>query len=551
MKILFVARHFTYFRNYDGVILQLAGRGHDVHLVAERDEALGGHDLVNRLAAASPRITAGYLPARADERWFAIATVLRRSHDYLRYAAPLYDQAPKIRDRAWERTPQLAVALSRWPGRRLIEGLLDTLDRSIPTDTAIDRFLDEQQPDLLLLTPLIELGSPQLDVLKSARRKGVRTALAVWSWDHLTSKARIRQFPDRVLVWNETQRDEAMRLHGVASGQIDVTGAQCFDHWFGRTPSRSREDFCRDAGLDPARPFVLYVCSALFRGSPPEPEFVVRWVNAVRAAADPVTRGAGILVRPHPQRMYLWDDVALPEGAAFLGGHPVDERGRDDYFDSMYYAAAVVGLNTSAMIEAAIVDRPVLTLLLPEFAGNQAGTLHFRYLLDEPGGLLHASASMAEHVTQLGEALAGRLPARNPAFVRHFIRPGGREQAATPQFVAALERQAAQPRPAPLVETMSERMCGRVARAWYASADRAVVRRLMLEAGHAVEEQDRARRLADKQASIRRHEQERLGRAAEKDERYRTKRRRARVTHWKGVVRRLLTAGAGRGPGAH
>ena len=549
MKVLFVARHFTYFRNFDGVIRQLAERGHDVHLVAERDEALGGRELIDRLAAGSSRITAGYLPPRADERWFAIATVLRRSHDYLRYAAPLYDAAPKIRDRAWERTPQLAIALSRWPGRRWIERMLDAIDRAIPTDAAIDRFLEEQQPDLLLLTPLIELGSPQLDVLKSARQRGVRTALAVWSWDHLTSKARIRQCPDRVLVWNATQRDEAMQLHGVADERIDVTGAQCFDHWFDRKPSRSRDAFCHDAGLDPSRPYVLYVCSALFRGSPPEPPFVARWVEAVRAAADPATRTAGILIRPHPQRIYQWDGVPLPTGTAFLGGHPVDERGRDDYFDSMYYAAAVIGLNTSALIEAAIVDRPVLTVVLPEFADNQTGTLHFRYLLDGPHACLYVSRGLAEHVVQLGAALAGRLENRSTRFVQHFIRPDGLAAAATPRFVAALERQAATSRPVPPLLTVGERLGGAVARMWYASASRAIVRRLMLEAGHAVEEQDRARRVAQKQATIRHHEEDRRGRLAAKEERYRTKRRHARVSHWKGVVRRLLTAGGGRGAG--
>ena len=101
----------------------------------------------------------------------------------------------------------------------------------------------------------------------------------------------------------------------------------------------------------------------------------------------------------------------------------------------------------------------------------------------------------------------------------------------------------------PPLLTVGERLGGAVARMWYASASRAIVRRLMLEAGHAVEEQDRARRVAQKQATIRHHEEDRRGRLAAKEERYRTKRRHARVSHWKGVVRRLLTAGGGRGAG--
>ena len=55
MKVLFIARHFTYFRNFESVIAALAERGHRVHLAADREEALGGRELVDRLAARYPR----------------------------------------------------------------------------------------------------------------------------------------------------------------------------------------------------------------------------------------------------------------------------------------------------------------------------------------------------------------------------------------------------------------------------------------------------------------------------------------------------------------
>jgi hypothetical protein len=325
-----------------------------------------------------------------------------------------------------------------------------------------------------------------------------------------------------------------------------TTGAQCFDHWFGRRPSRSREEFCREIGLDPARPFILYVCSALFRGSPSEAEFVCRWARHLRQAPSSVVRDAGLLVRPHPQRMYEWDGVRLPDGVAFLGGHPIDERGRDDYFDSMYHASAVVGLNTSALIECAIVDRPVLTMLLPEFRESQRGTLHFPYLLDGPYAMLHAARDLDEHITQLDGALAGRLPNRNTAFVRHFIRPHGVDRAATPVFVDALESQAASPAPAPRRPAIGDAIWSPVIRSWYAAAERPSVRWMMLEAAHVVEERERAERIAGKRAHRRAHAEERQARVDAKEERYRVKRRHQRIVQLKTAVRRVLTAGAGR-----
>jgi hypothetical protein len=262
----------------------------------------------------------------------------------------------------------------------------------------------------------------------------------VWSWDHLSSKALIREMPDRVFVWNDTQKREAVDLHHVPAGRVVVTGAQCFDRWFDRAPSRSREEFCSDAGVPGRAPLILYVCSAPFAGSQPEAPFVIEWMRRVRASASPRLRSAPILVRPHPSRRTEWEQVDWRglEDVTIWGGDPVDAHARADYFDSLYYSTVVVGLNTSAFIEAGILGRPVLTLLLPEWHENQRGTVHFRYLLDDSGGLLHAAHSFDEHLQQLDDALARPRTDVRP-FIKAFVRPHGLDVAATPLFADQVE----------------------------------------------------------------------------------------------------------------
>jgi len=80
VKLLFIARHFTYFRNYESVIDLLASRGHRIHLAAEREEELGGRDMVERLASRRQGITFGWIPDRED-RWSALSTKLRLTID--------------------------------------------------------------------------------------------------------------------------------------------------------------------------------------------------------------------------------------------------------------------------------------------------------------------------------------------------------------------------------------------------------------------------------------------------------------------------------------
>ena len=58
MRILFLGRHYTYFRNFESVIAMLAERGHAVHAAVEHSDALGGRAMIEALAARFPgRVT--------------------------------------------------------------------------------------------------------------------------------------------------------------------------------------------------------------------------------------------------------------------------------------------------------------------------------------------------------------------------------------------------------------------------------------------------------------------------------------------------------------
>jgi hypothetical protein len=447
MRILFLARHYGYLRNYEAAILDLAARGHHVHLAADREEMLGGREMVERWTRAAPNLTMGWTPDRESDNWFWLATRLRLAQDFLRYEDPRYDSAPQLRLRAEERIPTTVLAALNLlgyrtrPVRALMQGTLNLFERAVPSARVLTEYLREQKPDVVLITPLVELGSPQLDHLRAAHALGVRSALCVGSWDHLSSKSLIRAWPDRVFVWNDTQKQEAIDLHGVPADRVTVTGAQCFDQWFDRRPSRSRVEFCRRLRLDPDKPIVLWVCSSLFRGSPPESDLVEDWVRRLRAGDDPVLRDANLLIRPHPQRADEWRRVDLSDfgHVAVRGGNPIDDEAKADYFDALYHSAVVVGLNTSALIEAGIVGRPVLSIVDPKYARNQEGTLHWRYLSSVGGGLLRVAHSFDEHLSQLSAALTGG-PVDTRPFVEAFVRPRGLDAPATPVLVEAIER---------------------------------------------------------------------------------------------------------------
>ena len=82
--------------------------------------------------------------------------------------------------------------------------------------------------------------------------------------------------------------------------------------------------------------------------------------NAIQIGAES-NHGLARAPRREPRRRYAGN-------AALYGRNPLNPDAKADYFDSLYHSHAVVGLVTSAFLEAAIVGRPVHTLLLPELA---------------------------------------------------------------------------------------------------------------------------------------------------------------------------------------
>src|SRR6187200_71783 len=291
---------------------------------------MGGRQMVERIAARYPNVTLADVPNRHAGAWSELARRLRLGIDYFRFLDPRYARTIHFLKRAEDRAPRIVVRLANsslgsWLGGPAgILGILRFLERGIPGVSAIEGFISSQSPDVLLITPLVDIGSPQLDHLAAAQRLGVRTVLPVASWDHLSSKALLRTFPERVILWNEKQRTEAIEMHGVPADRVVVTGAQCYDQWFDRPPSRSRESFASRVGLRGDRPFILYLCSSLFRGTASEAEFVDDWVAAVRGSDDPRLKDIGILIRPHPQRLDEWKHIDLSgySNLAFWGAFP-------------------------------------------------------------------------------------------------------------------------------------------------------------------------------------------------------------------------------------
>src|SRR3954469_4877381 len=108
MKILFFMGHDGFIRNFEAPLRVMAERGHSVVLAvsgrraALMSEARSIEDLCERYE----EISYVRAPKGRDEEFSALASSIYGARDYLRFLAPEFRDAGKLRDRARKYAPE-------------------------------------------------------------------------------------------------------------------------------------------------------------------------------------------------------------------------------------------------------------------------------------------------------------------------------------------------------------------------------------------------------------------------------------------------------------
>jgi len=458
MKILFMMTESRTMKYYHETLRFLLDGGHTVHVAYFSLEKHHKGTLHDELGQRFPsRFRHEIVPGKPPGIWRDIGIALAWAGDYLFFLRPFFKDTPRLRERVEVGISRPFVWLvNRCPGfrspagRAVVRKFIRAAERAIPPAWTFKRYIRRINPDVLLASPLLSHSGMQWEYLRAARALRVPTGYCVASWDNLTTKGALRGEPDYTVVWNDTQTREAVELHDIPSERIIVTGAQYFDDWFERRPSRSREGFCREVGLSPDHPILLYMCSSNFM-APRERDFVFEWIHMLRGSGITELAQAGILIRPYPEYAEQWRAAGFTAGDRVVvwpsgGEYTITEEAKRNFYDSVHHSLAVVGVNTTAMIESAIIGKCVLSVTAKEFAESQNGTIHFNYMKQENGGFLFLARDMQEHLAHLQSILKGqdRLRQQILYFIQSFARPAGLDKPCIPELARIIQKLAMQ-----------------------------------------------------------------------------------------------------------
>ncbi|MEK7541989.1 MAG: CDP-glycerol glycerophosphotransferase family protein [Patescibacteria group bacterium] len=246
--------------------------------------------------------------------------------------------------------------------------LVPRLWLSLFTERPFAAIFDRVRPDAVFITHLY--GWFDTLLIAEAKRRGIRTIGMPAGWDHL-DKYFLPFHADRLLVASGQVKRMAVEYQAYDPAAIATVGYPHFDFIARRDFLTSREALLRRLGFPSGAKYFLYVSGSAY--CPDEPdiiETILQWADDGRFGAD-----AYLVIRPylggrgrdkafdaekfnrfasHPRvvfyRKEFWGDMQLSL----------------DFMNILGHADAVIALYTTMVVEAAVLDRP---LVAPAFDG--------------------------------------------------------------------------------------------------------------------------------------------------------------------------------------
>lgn len=237
---------------------------------------------------------------------------------------------------------------------------------SIPS-SVFDKAFEKYEPDLVFC-PTMVYGDHL--ILKEAKKRKIKTAGMVLSWDNLYSKSILRVHPDQLLVHTSVIAKDAENYGDYPRQNIVVVGLPQYDRYFKKLVIGKRDEFIKSLGGDPNKKLILYAFSGK---AGLNIEFDIIDILHKIMISDNLKSEAQVLLRPYPR--YDFPEKKLMElkekygfliapSARHISGSAndweFDDKAIDLLTNSLAYADTVITMYSTFFIEGAIFDKPLI-----------------------------------------------------------------------------------------------------------------------------------------------------------------------------------------------
>lgn len=237
-----------------------------------------------------------------------------------------------------------------------------------------DELFEQYAPDLLFAPNMF---SPEdMRLLRTAKRRGVRTVTTVKSWDVLVTKAFTRVLADTVLVFNEYNKREATDIGDYAPEKSVVTGFPQFDI-YRSSPFSSKEDFCKRLGIKTYSRLILFGVPGDWK-SPFSKDILLALDTAIQQGE--IGGDVHVIARLHPKYRDSSESLTFKHITLDRPGTYFSKKGEfsidssvsnmnqwrfnvediEHLADSLYYCDVVINTDSTLTLDAAANNKPTV-----------------------------------------------------------------------------------------------------------------------------------------------------------------------------------------------
>lgn len=255
---------------------------------------------------------------------------------------------------------------SRWIKLRAVPYLYKKIFNERPYAYVFEKY----HPDLVFISNIAHFPDPE--ILSEAKRLDVKTVGMASNWDHL-NKYYIPLHSDILLTQNEPMKKEAVEYHSYLSDEVVVVGFPEMDSQIDKEKHiQPKEAFFAKLGIPSESKLILFISgSVYYLDEPIILKKISEWIKENKFGSS-----IYLMVRPYPQRTEKEKYKDLEGGPHIIFNwlsNWDDVEGSSYYKNSMYYASVVIAIFSTTAIEAALWDKPILTV---GFDGNAQRPYH-------------------------------------------------------------------------------------------------------------------------------------------------------------------------------
>lgn len=206
-------------------------------------------------------------------------------------------------------------------------------------------------------------------IVAASRRLGIPTMAFITSWDNITTKNRLMFSYDGYILWSDQMKRDLHTFYPQSVGKpAYIVGAPQYDVFKNPEYHSTKEEFCRENGLDANKPIVLYALGSpnLFDEFPGAIEFLKRAANGEMGDVQ-------VIVRPHPLKFNdpglfdlpkIYDRILIqtsnPKQGEKVFTH--DKAKIREWLNTYQYSDVIIQLGSTVAVDASILDRPIINI---------------------------------------------------------------------------------------------------------------------------------------------------------------------------------------------